>query len=172
MPITNTEYCQVLSNVRAVILDARCKPEPETNRGRILVYWSIGKAMNVRISWGDKFIPSLARDIQAEFPGEKGYSARNLGYMRKFATLFPEVDVMQAPLSDLSWYHHQALMDKTADLARYIWYAEQTAENGWTRDDLVHLIETGLFERQAARARAIIERKHRHRNRANSFTTP
>ena len=42
-----------------------------------------------------------------------------------------------------------ALMDKVKDERAYLWYASEAAKNGWSRNVLVHQIESGLYERQA-----------------------
>jgi predicted nuclease of restriction endonuclease-like (RecB) superfamily len=68
--------------------------------------------------------------------------------MRKFAILFDGFENLQVPLADLTWYHNQALMDKVNDIDKYLWYANKTFENGWSRDVLVHQIELSLYERQ------------------------
>lgn len=56
---------------------------------------------------------------------------------------------MQASLAQITWYHNIALMDKVKDADAYLWYAVQTAKNGWSRNVLVHQIESGLYQRQA-----------------------
>ena len=45
-------------------------------------------------------------------------------------------------------HHHIALMDKVKNVDEHIWYAEQVAKNGWSRNVLVHQIESGLYQRQ------------------------
>ena len=84
-----------------------------------------------------------------EFPQTTGYSVRNLKYMAKFAQLFPDAEFVQASLAQITWYHNIALMDKVKDTDAYLWYAVQTAKNGWSRNVLVHQIESGLYQRQA-----------------------
>ena len=74
---------------------------------------------------------------------------RNLKYMAKFAALFQEGEIVQAALAQISWYHNLALMDKVKNPDAYRWYAEESAKNGWSRNVLVHQIESGLYERQA-----------------------
>ena len=69
--------------------------------------------------------------------------------MRKFAELFPDIENLQVPLADLTWYHLQTLMDKISDKKVFLWYVEKTLENGWSRNILVHQIESKLYERQA-----------------------
>ncbi len=39
-------------------------------------------------------------------------------------------------------------MDKVKNADEHIWYAEQVAKNGWSRNLLVHQIESGLYQRQ------------------------
>ncbi len=68
--------------------------------------------------------------------------------MRKFAEMFGDFQNLQVPLADLTWYHLQTLMDKVSDKEVYLWYATKTIENGWSRNILVHQIESKLFERQ------------------------
>ncbi|WP_366072555.1 DUF1016 N-terminal domain-containing protein [uncultured Anaerovibrio sp.] len=47
-----------------------------------------------------------------EYPDTKGYSARNLKYMAKFAALFPEKEIVQEVLAQLSWYHVVTLINQ------------------------------------------------------------
>lgn len=68
--------------------------------------------------------------------------------MAKFALRFPDKEIVQAALAQITWYHHITLMDKVKDAAEHIWYAGQSAENGWSRNVLVHQIESGLYQRQ------------------------
>lgn len=42
--------------------------------------------------------------------------------------------------------YHSA--DKLSDNEERLWYAEKIAENGWSRNVLVHQIESGLYQRQ------------------------
>ena len=65
----------------------------------------------------------------------------------------PETEIVQVPLAQLTWHHNKVLMDKVKAPERYLWYAAQTVENGWTRDILAHQIEHGLYERQAIPAK-------------------
>lgn len=39
-------------------------------------------------------------------------------------------------------------MDKIIDIDKRIWYINEIIENGWSRNILVHQIESNLFERQ------------------------
>src|SRR5690606_26283696 len=51
-------------------------------------------------------------------------------------------------LAKLSWYHHTTLLDKAKDAEVRAFYIQKTIENGWTRDIMMHQIETALHNRQ------------------------
>jgi hypothetical protein len=57
-----------------------------------------------------------------------GLSARNLKYMRAFASAWADRDIMQAPLAQLTWYHRLALIQKLDDKAVRLWYATRTRD--------------------------------------------
>src|SRR5579862_8804651 len=51
----------------------------------------------------------------AEFPDMKGFSGRNLRYMRTFAAAWPEEPFGQQPLPNLPWFHICLVLDKVSD---------------------------------------------------------
>lgn len=141
-------YFEVVASIKQQIKAAQYKAVLGANREMLLLYWNIGNTINGKAVWGNKFIENLAKEIKLEFPTATGYSIRNLKYMAKFANLFPDFEFVQVTLAQITWYHHIALMDKAKDEQTYLWYAEKTIENGWTRNVLVHQIETNLYQRQ------------------------
>ena len=81
-----------------------------------------------RQGWGAKVIERLAHDLRTAFPEMKGFSPRNLKYMRAFAEAWPDDEFVQAVLAQLPWYHQLALLDKlqTAEerrMPRRLWKA-------------------------------------------------
>jgi len=77
----------------------------------------------------------------------KGFSRSNLLYMRAFAQAFPDEAIVQEALGQITWYHNVALLDKLKANEERLWYARQTVEHGWSRNVLVHQIESGLYRR-------------------------
>lgn len=53
--------------------------------------------------WRAKVIDNIADEIKKEFPDLKGFSARNLKYMRKFAVEYTEVEFMQQVVAQIPW---------------------------------------------------------------------
>jgi len=148
MLINNDHYFDVLESIKEKIKNAEYRAVLGMNREQIFLFWNIGRIIIENNKYGNSFIENLARDIKSEFPNVKGYSVRNLRYMRKFAAMFDDIENLQVPLADLTWYHLQTLMDKISDESIYLWYAAKTLENGWSRNILLYQIETKSFERQ------------------------
>ena len=115
----------------------------------IMLYHSIGCVINAHKSWGNKFIENLAQDIKLEFPQTTGYSVRNLKYMAKFAATYPDSEFVQQVVAQIPWGHNVVLLDKVSDADERNWYIEACRKNGWSRNVLVHQIESGLYQRQA-----------------------
>ncbi|WP_434612386.1 DUF1016 N-terminal domain-containing protein [Arthrobacter sp. A5] len=67
--------------------------------------------------------------------------------MRTFSASWDADTIGQAPLAQLPWYHHIALMQNVDDPATRLWYASRTLAEGWSRNVLVHQIDTRLHER-------------------------
>ena len=51
-------------------------------------------------------------------------------------------------LWSIPWFHHIVLMEKVKELPARIWYMQQTLVNGWSRNVLVQMIESGAHRRQ------------------------
>ena len=77
----------------------------------------------------------------------KGFSPRNLKYMRAFAQAWPDTEFVQEVLAQLPWYHQLALLDKVSSPEIRRWYAAKALENDWSRNVLVMQIESCLYER-------------------------
>ena len=85
MLMNDNEYLSVLETIKTQIDTTQARAVLGLNKEKILLYWKIGELLSQRISWGNKFIDNLSTDIKLEYPHVKGYSPRNLRYMRKFA---------------------------------------------------------------------------------------
>ena len=148
MLINASEYLETVEQIKTEIQAAQYKAAVSVNQEMIMLYHSIGEAINSHKIWGNRFIDSLAKDIKLAFPNAKGYSVRNLKYMAKFATTYPDRQFVQTVSAQIPWSHNVAILDKVKDLDQRIWYIKKTAENGWSHSVLIHQIESGLYERQ------------------------
>ena len=69
--------------------------------------------------------------------------------MAKFAETYPDESFVQQAVAQIPWGHTTVLLDKFSDDTVRNWYLNKTIENGWSRNVLIHQIESGLYERQA-----------------------
>jgi predicted nuclease of restriction endonuclease-like (RecB) superfamily len=151
LPETIEDYDAFLKELKDRIRQAQVRAALSVNRELVLLYWQIGQdilARQATTSWGAKVIDKLATDLRLSFPEMKGFSSRNLKYMRAFAEAYPDLTIVQAGPAQITWYHNCTLLDKVKKSEERVWYAFQTVEHGWTRDVLVHQIESGLYNRQ------------------------
>jgi predicted nuclease of restriction endonuclease-like (RecB) superfamily len=145
------EYDAFFNRLKDRIQSARIKAAWSVNRELITLYWRIGSDILERQTqgkWGAKVITRLSQDIKREFPSTKGFSPRNLGYMKSFAQAYPDLDVVQEVLAQMPWYQNCALLDKLSSYDERLWYAHMTIEHGWSRNILIAQIDTNLYSRQ------------------------
>ena len=145
----NSQYFEVLNDIKNTLITTRNKIIENANKDLILMYYKIGLKLIENNKWGSSFIDTLAKDLKIEFPNIKGMSARNLRYMKKFATEFDNDEFLQGFLAKLSWNHNQILLDRIKDNNIRKWYAKECVTNGWTTSVLIHQISSKLYERQA-----------------------
>ncbi|MEZ2445588.1 YhcG family protein [Chitinophaga sp. RCC_12] len=157
-------YIHTLESLKQKIQHARMKAVLTANVQLLATYWEIGNTISQQEQnqgWGSKVVEELARDLSIAFPDFKGLSPRNLRYMRNFAIAWPELSVfsdqatagdmnsiLQQAAAKLPWFHICTLLDKVKNQSERNFYAEKAVENGWSRNILVHQIESGLFNRQ------------------------
>jgi len=147
------DYAPWLAELKNRIHAAQQRAALAVNRELVLLYWQIGRDILDRQEqqgWGAKVIERLAHDLRAAFPEMKGFSPRNLKYMRAFAQAWPDAEFVQEVLAQLPWYHQLALLDKLSSVESRRWYAAKAIEHNWSRNVLVIQIETRLLERSGA----------------------
>jgi predicted nuclease of restriction endonuclease-like (RecB) superfamily len=145
------DYQDYLAQLKERIRSAQVKAALAVNRELVILYWEIGRDILQRQAqqgWGTKVIDQLAKDLKQEFPEMSGLSARNLKYMRAFAEAYPDQLIVQQLVAQIPWGHNVRILDQVKTPAERLWYAQQTIENGWSRNVLVHQIEGNLYARQ------------------------
>jgi predicted nuclease of restriction endonuclease-like (RecB) superfamily len=148
---TEGNYILLLNKLKQEITAARVKAHLAVNAELTILYWKIGKHILERQrdeGWGTKVIERISRDLSHEFPEMKGLSPRNLVYMQTFAKNYPDLEFTQQAAAQIPWFHNMVILDKISDQKERVWYIQKTIENGWSRNVLVHQIETNLYKRQ------------------------
>jgi len=146
-------YAELLTELKTEVRATQRRTRLKVNEEVLDLYWRIGKAILARQGregWGSKVINRLAVDLQAEFPGMKGWSARNLRYMRQFASAIPDGPIGQQAVAQLPWGHVTVLLDRLDDPADREWYAARCADRGWSRAVLLDRVKGRLHLREGS----------------------
>ena len=146
-----TDYQAFLGSIKTRVQQAQLQAVLAVNKELILLYWHIGRSILERQKaqgWGAKVIDQLSADLHRAFPQMKGFSQRNLKYMRAFAEAYPDLEFVQQVAAQIPWGQHCILLDKVKDDHERRWYIQQTIEHGWSRNILEIQIETRLFQRR------------------------
>ncbi|NEQ48467.1 MAG: DUF1016 domain-containing protein [Leptolyngbya sp. SIOISBB] len=144
-------YRELLEGLKQQIRTAQVKAALSVNRELILLYWHIGREILSRQQtegWGSKVITRLAQDLKCEFPDAKGFSARNLKYMRALADAYSDEQIVLRVIAQIPWGHNQTLLNKLDSQEQRLWYATETIKNGWSRPILTAQIETDLYQHE------------------------
>jgi predicted nuclease of restriction endonuclease-like (RecB) superfamily len=144
-------YADWLASIKTRVQSARQRAALAANAELVRLYWQIGRDILERQAqqgWGSKVIERLARDLRVAFPEMKGFSTRNLMYMRAFAEGWPDAEIVQQSAAQLPWFHLCTLLDKLKEPALRLYYAEQARAEGWSRVTLELNIRNRLHERQ------------------------
>jgi predicted nuclease of restriction endonuclease-like (RecB) superfamily len=146
-------YAAWLTQLKTRVTAARTRAALAVNAEAIRLYHDIGLELLVRrndAAWGDKVLDTLSRDLRAAFPDMKGFSVRNLKYMRYFAEKCPDGSIGQQAAAQLPWFHIVLLLTKTNTATERDWYATRAAVEGWSRSTLEANIRDQLHLRTGA----------------------
>jgi len=169
------DYIHWLSALKRRINGARRQALLSVNQEQIRLYFDIGREImerQKREKWGSKVIDQLSSDLRAAFPEMRGFSSRNLKYMRAFAEACPDLRIGQQVAAQLPWFHIVTLITQLGDPAIREWYAREAVTHSWSRETLnlqirerLHLhkgaavtnFERRLAQRQAGLATQILK---------------
>ncbi len=112
------DYVETLSEIKQRIQQERLRVVLTANSAMVLLYWDLGRMIlerQKRAGWGAKVIDRLAQDLREAFPEMKGFSPRNLKYMRAFSAAWPDRQFVQQLAAQIPWFHNCVLLDRIAD---------------------------------------------------------
>lgn len=147
--ILDKNIISIFEQIKTDIFQTRGKVLSDANRELLSMYFRIGKLIAENSKYGNNFINELSNSLKLEFPGNNGYSPRNLARMRKFYETYKDLSILPTALAKLPWSFNCLLIDRIANLEERVWYAEKCMGNGWSHVVLEHQIDLQLYERQA-----------------------
>jgi predicted nuclease of restriction endonuclease-like (RecB) superfamily len=143
-------YLELLADIKQRIRSAQYEALRAVNKELIGLYWDIGRSIQERQkgnTWGKAVVEHLADDLQKEFPGIQGFSARNIWYMRDFYITYFENKKLQPLVAEISWTKHLIIMAQCKDDLEREFYITTTKKFGWTKNVLIHQIENKSYEK-------------------------
>jgi len=86
-------YVQWIADIKNRFKNAQIKAAIKINSEQLLFNWQLGRDLveqNVEEKWGKGIVEQLSLDLQAAFPEAKGFSARNLWFMKQWYSFYAE----------------------------------------------------------------------------------
>lgn len=82
-----TNYDEAVKVIKLAILQSQYNAAKSTNKHQLMLYYAVGKYISINSRsgfWGKGAIDTISERLDRELPGLRGFSARNLRYMRSF----------------------------------------------------------------------------------------
>lgn len=141
------DFKNILLNIKNEIKISQTKVMFEVNKNLILLYFKLGKIISENSKYGKSFIKNVSVELKLEFPNMKGFSERNLNYMKLFYEEYNDDINLQQLVANLPWGHNLLLIEKIKDKNIRKLYAEATIQNGWSRNVLAFQIDSKYHQR-------------------------
>lgn len=149
------DYQQWLADLKQRFRQRQLKAAVAVNRELLAFYWQLGESImdkQQNSQWGEGFLTQLSKDLSSEFPDVKGFSKRNLELIRQWYQFWNQDAVIAqqavAQIVQIPWGHNQAILNKCKNLTEALFYVGSTQQYGWSRNVLVHQIDSGLWQRK------------------------
>lgn len=105
-----------LAELKQKVRNAQLKAAVKVNSEMLSFYWELGADMvlkQAKSKWGEGFLSQLSKDLMSEFPEMKGFSERNLKYIRQWFLFYSKDQVIgQQAVAQLSKQSVLPLADK------------------------------------------------------------
>lgn len=157
---SNDDFKKWVSQLKRDIRSAQVKAAVKVNTEMLRLYWRMGADICEKLkltSWGDGWLKELSRELMTEFPDMKGFSHRNLQYIRQWFQFYNEritfaqqvvAQIDEEVFFSVPWGHHLYIISQCKDVDKAIFYLNKTVEHGWSRAMLLNFLNTNLYEHQ------------------------
>lgn len=145
------QYQPLLKEIVDRIQVARYAMQKTVSRETVLLYWDLGKSVSEKAKqagWGKSVVEQLSKDLQQQFPGVRGFSARNIWNMMNFYEFYTQNEKLQPLVAEIGWVQNCIILEKCKDLHQIEFYLRKTNQMGWSKLDLKDKIKQNYFENQ------------------------
>jgi len=150
--LISQSYKETFENLKSRIYEAQYKAFTAANKELIDLYWDIGKMIvekQEREKWGDSIVDNIARDLQVEFEGIKGFSRANIFRMRSFYLTYRDYEIVAPLVRQLTWTNNILIFEKCKDEKEREFYIRTSINKGWSKRTLTEMINNQEYERWA-----------------------
>ena len=122
-------YQITLQDLVLTIQQARYKMLTAVATETVRLYWQIGKTVSQKTAeekWGAGVVEKLAKDLQTEFPGVRGFSASNLWRMRTFYETYKDNEKLAPLVREIGWTQNKLIFEKCKDDLQREFYLKKT----------------------------------------------
>jgi DUF1016 N-terminal domain len=108
---SNKDYAQFITELKQDIIQSKYIASRLANRQQLLLYYLTGKMLFEKITaqkWGTKVVDQIAKDLQQQLPGLRGFSRRNLFYMKQFYIEYLYFIIVQSPTAQMQDFENQS----------------------------------------------------------------
>jgi predicted nuclease of restriction endonuclease-like (RecB) superfamily len=144
-------YQPFLQEILVKIKQARYEMLKTVSQQTVLLYWELGKSVSEKVQsekWGKSVVEQLSNDLQSEFPGVRGFSARNIWNMKSFYDFYTKNEKLQPLVAEIGWTQNCLIIEKCKDIVQVEFYLRKTKQMGWSKADLIDKIKKNHFENQ------------------------
>ena len=152
--MVQNQISSIIKDIRDIIRKYRAEAAIKLNETIIHERWEIGRRIveedqkgQERAEYGTQLIPGLSKQLTLELG--RGFSERSLAYYRKLYSYYPNWQILQTCLQNLSWSHIQTIIGEEDEKARD-WYLAECSDQMWSVKTLERNIGSKYYHRLLA----------------------
>lgn len=158
--IKDDRYKKWIETLKQKFQNSQLKASIRVNNVLIEFYWELGREIIVKeekAEWGSGLLQQIALDLSKEFSNIKGFSYRNIRYIRQWYLFWQQAvanldkstwEESIKKLVQIPWGHNLVIISKCKEINEAIFYLNNTLSYGISRSVLMHQIETDLYQRE------------------------
>jgi predicted nuclease of restriction endonuclease-like (RecB) superfamily len=137
-------------NLIEIISTSRQNALKKVNEELINMYWKVGEYLSEKsndASFGDAYIDAISEEIQAAFPGIRGFNRRGLYRMKKFYETYKDDEFVTTLLTQINWSNHLSIISKAKTAEERHFYITLCIKENYSARELARQIDSGYYER-------------------------
>ncbi len=146
------EYKNWIIELKQKFHNAQFKVSVKVNNTLLEFYWELGADIIEKQKsalWGSGFLKQLSKDLISEFPDVKGFSERNLKFIRQWFIFYESENIKGKQLvSQIPWGQNIVIIQKCKSINEALFYVSNTIKYGWSRSRLSLQIKSDLYRRE------------------------